>query len=149
VGGEKTMGKKSTDELIKILEKKKVYNEYLAEYDSEFVGSISTYLNSLMTNINIPELSEKSGLSVSYLYKLFEGKRKNPSRDTLLQICFGLSLDLEQSNKLLKIGGANLLYPRIKRDSIIIFCISKKMSIIECDEILMSEKEKCLKKTYE
>lgn len=135
------MQKKSTDELMTILKEKKDYSEYLSEFQSELIGNISTYLNSLVSDIKISELSKKSGLSESYIYKLLEGKRCNPSRDTLLQLCFGLELDIEKSNRLLRCGNVNILYPRIKRDSIIIFCINKKEDLKKCDEMLFNAGE--------
>lgn len=36
-----------------------------------------------------------------------------------------MSLDLETTQKLLKIAKVGILYPRIKRDSIIIFALNK------------------------
>ena len=44
-------------------------------------------------------------MSSSYLYKLGEGKRKSPTRNKALQICFGLGLDIDESNELLKTSG--------------------------------------------
>jgi transcriptional regulator with XRE-family HTH domain len=136
------MSKKSTDELLAILKEKTDYNEFLNEYSAEIIGSVSTYLNALMSDITVPILSRKCCISESYLYKLLEGKRTNPSRDTLLQICFGLKLDLEHCNNLLRVGNTNTLYPRIKRDSIIIFCINKNKTLQECDDMLFEAGEK-------
>jgi DNA-binding phage protein len=136
------MRKKSTDELLSILKEKKDYSEFLDEYGTEIIGNISTYLNSLMSDTTVAALSKNSGISESYLYKLLEGKRCNPSRDALLQICFGLKLNLDCCNKLLRAGNANTLYPRIKRDSIIIFCINKQMTLQQCDALLFEADEK-------
>lgn len=140
------MQKKSTDELMTILKTKEHYQEFLAECSNEIIHNISTYLNTLMTTSTVSTLSKQSGLSESYLYKLLEGKRCNPSRDTLLQICFGLELDLDKSNYLLRAGNFNILYPRIKRDSIIIFCLNKKYNLIKCDQMLLDSGEKTLNK---
>lgn len=140
------MQKKSTDELLTILKEKKHYDEFLAECGNEIIHNISTYLNSFMTETSVSALSRESGLSESYLYKLLEGKRCNPSRDTLLQICFGLHLDIDQCNCLLRAGNFNVLYPRIKRDSIIIFCINKNYALLQCDQMLADSGEKTLNK---
>ena len=141
-----TMQRKSTDELLTILKEKKNYDDFLEECSNEIIYSISTYLNSFMKDTTVSALSKNSGLSESYLYKLLEGKRCNPSRDTLLQICFGLGLDLDQCNSLMRAGNFNTLYPRIKRDSIIIFCINKNLSLVECDQMLSNSGEKPLNK---
>ena len=140
------MQRKSTDELLAILKEKKHYDELLNESGSEIIQSISTYLNTFMAETSIPTLSKRCGLTESYLYKLLEGKRNNPSRDALIKISFGLGLDLDQTNNLLRSGNFNILYPRIKRDSIIIFCICKKHSLIQCDQMLADAGEKTLTK---
>ncbi|MGN1317683.1 MAG: helix-turn-helix domain-containing protein [Lachnospirales bacterium] len=138
------MQKKSTNELMTVLKEKKNYKDCLSEIQPEFMGNLSSYLNSLIANVRISELSKKSGLSESYLYKLLEGRRCKPSRDTLLQLCFGLELDIDESNRLLRCGNTNTLYPRIKRDSIIIFCLNKKENIKKCDEMLFDAGEPLL-----
>ncbi len=140
------MQRKSTDELMAILKEKKHYHEFLDECGNEIINNISTYLNTLMTESSVSKLSKESGLSESYLYKLLEGKRCNPSRDTLLQICFGLKLDVDRSNCLLRAGNFNILYPRIKRDSIIIFSLGKGYTLVQCDSMLSDSGEKTLNK---
>ena len=53
-------------------------------------------------------------MSSSYLYKLSEGKRKSPTRNKALQICFGLGLDIDESNEFLKTAGVGILYPKLR-----------------------------------
>ena len=80
-------------------------------------------------------------MSSSYLYKLGEGKRKSPTRNKALQICFGLGLNIDESNELLKLAGVGTLYSKVARDSIIMFCLEKKHSILKCEELLEKYKE--------
>lgn len=87
-------------------------------------------------NISKNEAINNSALNQIYGYQIFDGKKKSPSRDKLIQLIFGLGLDVTDAQRLLKIAGVNELYPRIKRDSIIIFAINKKVSVSECDELL-------------
>ncbi len=140
------MQNRSIDELMALLREKSDYNDFFSECSSDIICNFSTYLNSLMDKNTVAALSKACSLSESYIYKLLEGKRCNPSRDTLLQICFGLSLDIEEANCLLRVGNFNILYPRIKRDSIIIFCIIKGYSLIQCDQMLLDSKEKPINK---
>ena len=84
----------------------------------------------------IADVARKAHMSSSYLYKLGEGKRKSPTRNKALQICFGLGLDIDESNELLKLAGVGVLYSKIARDSIIMFCLEKGWGIIECEELL-------------
>ena len=68
--------------------------------------------------------------------KFSEVKKCNPSRNKLLQIAFAMNLDLDSTQKLLKIANVGILYPRIKRDSIIIFALNKKLDFFECEDLL-------------
>ena len=79
-------------------------------------------------------------MSESYIYEIFGGKKSNPSRNKLLQIAFAMSLDLETTQKLLKIAKVGTLYPRIKRDSIIIFALNKNLDFFECENLLEQAK---------
>jgi hypothetical protein len=47
-----------------------------------------------------------------------------------------MHLNLEETQRLLKIGGGSALYPRNKRDSVIIYAINNAYSVLDCDEIL-------------
>jgi len=75
-------------------------------------------------------------MSESYLYKINQGVKTNISRDKVIQICFGFGLDCNESETLMRAANANPLYPRIRRDSIILFCLENGKSVIECDRML-------------
>ena len=104
------------------------------------------YLATLLKKYSISknEAINNSALSQIYGYQIFSGKRPNPSRDKILQLIFGMSLNLEDSQRLLKLAGVSELYPRIKRDSIILFAINKDLTIEKCDELLFELGEKTI-----
>lgn len=86
----------------------------------------------------IPEqVIRNSGIERTYGHQLFNGTR-NPSREKVIQLAFGLQLDVEGTQKLLQIAQKSLLYPKIKRDAAIIFCINKKKGFFESQSILES-----------
>ena len=95
-------------------------------------------------SISKNEAINNSAISQIYGYQIFSGKRPNPSRDKILQLIFGMSLNLEDSQRLLKLAGVSELYPRIKRDSIILFAINKDLTIEKCDELLFELGEKTI-----
>ena len=88
-------------------------------------------------------LSKRAGTSEVYLYQIFSGMR-TPSRDRTLCLCFGLSCTLDETQTLLKESGLAQLYPKNKRDAIIIYCLSNGMSLQEANEKLYSGKEDIL-----
>ena len=118
---------KQTDELLKELDNTSDINQYLSTNRDELIEqNVAKYLNEL--------LEKKENLTKSN--DIFRGEKSNPSRNKLLQIAFAMSLDLETTQKLLKIAKVGILYPRIKRDSIIIFALNKNLDFFECENLL-------------
>ncbi|NSW52044.1 MAG: helix-turn-helix transcriptional regulator [Anaerolineae bacterium] len=76
-----------------------------------------------------------AGIERTYGHQLFNGTRK-PSRDKVIQLAFGLGLDVEQTQKLLQAAGRSTLYPKIKRDAAIVFCLYHQKDFYETQDIL-------------
>ena len=131
---------KQTDELLKELDNTSDINQYLSTNRDELIEqNVAKYLNELLEkkeNLTKSKLIKSTSLSESYIYDIFRGEKSNPSRNKLLQIAFAMSLDLETTQKLLKIAKVGILYPRIKRDSIIIFALNKNLDFFECENLL-------------
>lgn len=105
------------------------------------------YLYILAENksLKISEVLKNSQLSESYGYQLFNGHRL-PSRDKVLQLIFGLGLDINEANKLLKVAGKSELYVRDQRDAIILFAINKKWNLNDTEMLLMERNHDCIVK---
>ena len=131
---------KQTDELLKELDNTSDINQYLSTNRDELIEqNVAKYLNELLEkkeNLTKRKIIKSTSLSESYIYDIFRGEKSNPSRNKLLQIAFAMSLDLETTQKLLKIAKVGILYPRIKRDSIIIFALNKNLDFFECENLL-------------
>lgn len=130
---------KSTDELIKILNSKKSYQDFFEEEVNELVfSSISEYLEVLINEKSLKksDVIERANLDKNYAYQIFNGNKTNPSRDKLIMLAFGMKLNLAETRKLLKLCNTADLYARSPRDSIIIFCIMKGKNLITCNEYL-------------
>ncbi len=131
---------KQTDELLKELSNTSDINQYLSTNRNELIEqNVAKFLNELLNKkegLTKSKIVKSSSLSESYVYDIFRGDKGNPSRDKLLQIAFAMNLDLETTQKLLKIAKVGALYPRIKRDSIIIFAINKNLDFFECENLL-------------
>lgn len=131
---------KSTGELLEILKSKKNYDDFLKEEIGELLfESLSDYLETLIKNKGLrkSEVIEKSNLDRNYAYQIFNGNKKNPSRDKMLMLAFGMRLNLPETEKLLKMAKLPELYVRDPRDNAIIFCINKGMTLIEANVNLM------------
>ena len=130
---------KSTSDLLSVLKSKKNYSEFFQNEIGELIfKSLDEYLGVLLKEKNLKksEVIEKSNLDKNYAYQLFNGIKKNPSRDKILMLAFGMKLTLDETRKLLKIAGLSDLYVRIPRDSVIIFCLQNGKNLIETNEML-------------
>lgn len=135
---------KSTDDLLEVLKHNPLDNALDEIEPEQNKCTLSDFLNDLIfrTNAKLPDVMKRSGLTKSYFYALTSGKKCNPSRDVLIQLCFGFQMSLEDSQKFLKTMGAAMLYPRRRRDSIIIHALENRLPLIECNYNLSLYKEK-------
>lgn len=55
----------------------------------------------------------------------------------MIQLSLGLGLDLRMINNLLSLSNNGMLYPKVKRDALLIYCIENHKSVYETNEYLM------------
>jgi len=72
----------------------------------------------------------------NYAYQIFNGNKTHPSRDKMIALAIGMGLNVLETRKLLKIAGACDLYARNPRDSVIIFGLNNRLSLIDTNELL-------------
>lgn len=88
------------------------------------------------TRGEVPErVIKRGGIENSFGHQLFSGRRK-PSRDTVIQLAFGFEADVELAQTLLKYARRSQLYPRIKRDAAILYCLYNHLSFLNVQEVL-------------
>ena len=107
--------------------------------------SLVESLNRLLGEKHISKaaLAKQAGMSEVYLHQIFAGRR-NPSRNRLLCLCFGLEASIDETQDLLKRCGLAQLYPKNKRDAIIYYGLVHKMSLPELNDKLFAEEEEML-----
>jgi hypothetical protein len=98
-----------------------------------------TYITSICkTTGQVPEqVIKQAGIERTYGHQLFNGTRK-PSRDKVIQLALGFRLDLAGTQKLLQIAQKSPLYPKIKRDAAVLYCINHRKDILETQSVLHS-----------
>ena len=129
---------KTTDELAHEIKNATNILDYLERNQYEMqLKTLPEYLNSWLHKKNTSKSSviKKSGLNRAYVYQIFSGK-KYPSRDKVIALAFGLGLNADETQILLKQAGYRELYPRELRDTLILFAIEQHKSIIDANEIL-------------
>ena len=140
------MEKKNTDGLQQELMDSPDLEQFLSQNQEQFVNkSVSELLNHLFEKkyISKAALAKQSGMSEIYLHQIFAGRR-NPSRNRLLCLCFGLDASVEETLELLKLCGMAQLYPKLKRDAIIYYGLLHGLPLFEINDKLFDEDEEIL-----
>ena len=120
--------------------------QFLAENQENF-AQIQAFeiLNEffLKKRISKSVLAKRAGMSEVYLHQVFAGRR-NPSRSRLLCLCFGLDATVEETQLLLKHCGHAQLYPKNRRDAIILYGLANNMDLFDVNDKLFRENEETL-----
>lgn len=130
----------STASLTSELKDTKDIEHYLIKNkDNMLTYTLFDHLTMLLAqkDISIATVVRDSLLERSYVYDIFAG-RKNPSRNKLIALAFGLKLSDEETQKMLKISGNRELYARDVRDSVILFALRQHMDIDKTNELLFN-----------
>jgi transcriptional regulator with XRE-family HTH domain len=113
--------KKDTNELLEELGQTADLEQFLTENQDQFQAeSTAQQLSALCRTKGISKanLAKRACMSEVYLHQIFSGRR-NPSRNRLICLCFGLDATLEETQSLLRSCGQAQLYPKDQRDAII------------------------------
>jgi transcriptional regulator with XRE-family HTH domain len=81
------------------------------------------------------QVIRRADLARTYGHQIFNGTRR-PSRDKLIQICFGLGLDVEEAQALLKKAEKSPLYPKLLRDAAVMRCLHDGKTVQQPQELL-------------
>lgn len=129
---------KTTEELENEIKEADDILTYLEENKAEMhLDSFPEYLKSWLKikHLTKADVVHRSNLNRAYVYQIFLGK-KYPSRDKVIAIAFGLTLNSEETQTLLKQAGYRELYPRDPRDVLLLYAIKHGMTILEANELL-------------
>ena len=140
------MKEKPTDDLTEGLMSQPNLDEYIKANQRYF--SDSTIADLLLTiyarkQVSKASLARMAGMSEVYLHQVFSGRR-NPSRDRLLCLCIGMEATLEETQRLLQQAAYARLYPKIRRDAIILHGIVHHTGLDKINDTLFVENEKTL-----
>lgn len=128
----------STTQLLQVLQSKKTLplDTLLKEIpDLTFSKYIQSMLES--KNLSKSDVIQKTTLQRNYAYQIFDGSRK-PGKDKVLQLCLAMKLTLKETDHLLSLSDNGSLYPKVKRDALLIYALNREMSVIDTN-VLLSE----------
>lgn len=103
------------------------------------------YLNELRAEKGIKrsDIIRASGLNGTFVYDVFSGKSRL-RRDNALMLAFGMGCSLRETQRLLRLDGVSELWPKVRRDAILIWCIEHGFTRSEADDELYRLGEKTL-----
>lgn len=133
-----------TEELLERLLASKDISSYLEEEDPR-ERALADYLGELLESHNLrrADVVRGSGINSTVVYDIFAGKSK-PGRDHAIMLAFGLHCNLRETQRVLRMAGVSELWPRIRRDAIIIWCVENGLNRAETDDQLYQLGEKTL-----
>lgn len=140
--------RKSTEDLLEELQNENCkIDEYLKGNGESFVyDKIKDFLETAIekSGYSKSNIINKSDFSYCYFYDVING-RKIPGRDKIIRLILTMHLSVDECQEALRISGRSALYPRIRRDAIILFAISNGYSIYQLSELLADAGEEPLK----
>lgn len=130
-----------TKDTSKIVEELGLCSDFKVFYDENkkymVRENLSELLDKLMKKYDLKKsrVIRAAEISEVYAYQIFSGLRV-PERKKLLCLAIAMELPLDEVQALLKCAGYSVLYVKLPFDSIIIYGICKKMSVVEINELL-------------
>lgn len=127
----------------KIVEELKLCPDFTTFYNENKAYMVSETLAELLARLlaekglRKAEVIRRAELSEVYAYQIFSGLRV-PDRKKLLCLAVGMGLTLDEVQTLLKCAGYSPLYVKLPFDSIVLYGICKKLSVVEINELLFA-----------
>lgn len=111
------------------------YTEDTSNY--HLVTTFSEFMENKLreSNLSPARVIESAQIQRNYGYQILNGTKK-PGRDKIIALCLALELPLDDVQRALTLAKEGILYPKNIRDSILIFCINKKISVMRTNELL-------------
>lgn len=133
-----------TDDLLKQLLAADSPEDYL-DHERLISQELADYLEQLRAaqGMSKADVFRESALNSTFVYDMFQGKSK-PGRDNAIKLAFGLRCSLKQTQRLLRLSGMAELWPKNRRDAIIIWCIEQGHDLVSCDTELWRLHERTL-----
>lgn len=133
-----SVGKESTSALLDGLFKASALDTFIKDHEAALlIPTLPEHLNALcrQKDVERAEVVRRAGIDRSFGFQIFQGT-KNPSRDKVLQLAIGFELGYEEAQALMKAAQKPALYPRLKRDAAVIYCLNKRLNFTDAQAVL-------------
>lgn len=133
-----------TGELLEQLLNAPTPEAYL-EQDLVLDRTLPDYLEQLRSarGLKRSEIIRASGLNATFVYDVFKGKSRL-GRDNAIMLALGMCCTPLETQRLLRLDGVAELWPKVRRDAVIIWCVEHGLSRQQTDDELYRLGEKTL-----
>ena len=146
------MEEPSTSRLMDVL--KSAGSTDLSEYEHTYLTkgcrSFPAYMDALISGKHLKrqDIFQKADVPQKYGYKLLTGESHTTDRDKLLRIFFAMEMDLKEVQRALALYPMPVLYPKNRRDAVMIIAINRRVhSVDEVNELLAAQGEEPLRRS--
>ena len=135
---------KDTVTLLHEIQEASDIDAYLDENEAHLSSlSFSEYVTMLLKKMGLTVADvQRRGRLTNYVYEIFSGS-KTPTRNTVLQLCFGFALTVDDAQKLLRMAKTGTLYPKDRRDSILLFSLKEGLDCAAVNDLLDKKGMEC------
>lgn len=143
------MNQKTTSELSRVLNNlstSQSLDSYVTDLPDLTEQHFADYFMSLpkVRSLSNRQLIDRSGIERTYFYQIIN-KTRQPGRDKVILLSLAAGLDLTETQRGLEMCNLGVLYPRRRRDAIVIFAINRSLSVTDAQELLLNFNEEPLK----
>lgn len=127
-------------DVLKSADIKDIYR-YSQDYISREPISFASYMDQLISAkcLKRQDIFQRADIPQKYGYKLLTGESHTNDRDKLLRLFFAMNLTLKEVRRGLELYGMPLLYPKIKRDAILIIAFNRSYSSVDDVNRILAE----------
>ncbi len=127
--------KNSTTHLLGILKNAKIgdVNDLSDKYVDKNITEFSLHMDLLISQKGLKrqDILQKADIPRKYGYKLLRHETRTTDRDKLLRIFFAMAMTLKEANRALTLYGLSVLYPKIRRDMVLIIAFNEGVSSVD------------------
>ena len=126
--------KKKTAAIIPIRSAAEALYDAETEKDENIIGKRIAQARK-QKGMSIADMQKKSCIDRTYIYQIMDGSKK-PGRDKIIAMAVACKMTLPECQRALEIAQEGILYAKSRRDSLIIYAINKKLTIMELNALL-------------
>ena len=127
----------STTKLLELLNDQQPLEKIMEQIpELDFVSYLEACIKK--QNMTKNKVINNTNMQKNYAYQICSGIKKG-SKDKIVQLAIAMHLDLHDTNNLLSLSNNGSLYPKVKKDAILIYAINHGYNLYKTNEMLLDQ----------